>query len=67
MMGGTGKVLTEVSKLAIELAGVFWKPTIDEQRITLEKMGPVTKNLMKMIKENLDPQWIMNPGNWEVV
>jgi len=29
-------------------------------------MDPNTSNLMKMIKNNLDPQVIMNPGNWEV-
>jgi FAD/FMN-containing dehydrogenase len=67
MMERTRKALTEVSTFAIELGGVFWKPTIDEQGMALEKMDPVTKNLMKMIKEKLDPQHIMNPGNWEVV
>jgi FAD/FMN-containing dehydrogenase len=34
--------------------------------MAIEKMDPVTKDLMKMIKENLDPQGIMNPGNLEV-
>jgi FAD/FMN-containing dehydrogenase len=66
MMERTRKALQEVSEFAIELGGVFWKPTIDEQRLALEKMNPVTKDLMKMIKGNLDPLGIMNPGNWEV-
>jgi len=66
MMERTRKALKEVSTFAIELGGVFWKPTIDEQRLALEKMDPVTRDLMKMIKRNLDPRYIMNPGNWEV-
>jgi len=45
---------------------VFWKATIDERRLAIERMDPNTRNLMKMIKNNLDPQGIMNPGNWEV-
>jgi len=66
MMARTRKALEEGSDFALAAGGVFWKPTIDEQRMTIEKMDPVTKGLMKMIKENLDPQGIMNPGNWEV-
>jgi FAD/FMN-containing dehydrogenase len=67
MMERTRKALKEVSTFAIQIGGVFWKPTIEEQRLALEKMDPVTRDLMKMIKGNLDPQYIMNPGNWEVV
>jgi len=66
MMERTRKALHEGSKFALELGGVFWKPTIDEQRLALEKMDSTTRNLMKMIKGNLDPLGIMNPGNWEV-
>jgi glycolate oxidase len=67
MMDRTKKALDEVSDFAIELGGIFWKPTINEQRLALEKMDPVMKDLMRMIKGNLDPRGIMNPGNWEVV
>ena len=66
MMERTRKALEEVSEFAIELGGVFWKPTVNEQRLAIDKMNAGAKNLMKMIKENLDPQGIMNPGNWEV-
>jgi len=66
MMDRTRKALDEVSEFAIELGGVFWKPTIDEQQLAIEKMNTTTRNLMKMIKEQIDPRGIMNPGNWEV-
>jgi glycolate oxidase len=32
----------------------------------MERMDPNTLNLMKKIKQLLDPNGIMNPGNWEV-
>jgi FAD/FMN-containing dehydrogenase len=66
MMERTRKALQEGSDFALELGGVFWKATRDEQRSALDKMDATTRNLMKMIKENLDLKGIMNPGNWEV-
>ena len=66
MLERTRKALHEASEYALSVGGLFWKPTLDEQRIALAKMDPQTARLMKMIKENLDPRGIMNPGNWEV-
>lgn len=66
MMDRTRKALQEVSEYALAVGGVFWKPTVQEQRMAMEKMHPNTQKLMKMIKKNLDPDGIMNPGNWEV-
>jgi glycolate oxidase len=66
MMERTRKALHEVSEYALQAGGVFWKPTVNEQRMAIEKMDPNTRHLMSMIKENLDPNGIMNPGNWEV-
>jgi FAD/FMN-containing dehydrogenase len=39
---------------------------VDEQQMAIQAMEPNFRGLMKMIKENLDPNTIMNPGNWEV-
>jgi glycolate oxidase len=39
---------------------------VEEQKMAMERMDPNTLKLMKTIKENLDPNGIMNPGNWEV-
>ena len=66
MMERTRKALHEVSEFALEAGGVFWKATVDEQRMAMDKMDPTTLGLMKMIKANMDPRGIMNPGNWEV-
>ncbi|MBW1736686.1 MAG: FAD-binding oxidoreductase [Deltaproteobacteria bacterium] len=66
MMDRVRAALREASEFALSAGGVFWKPTVDEQRRLLQAMDPVTRRLMQMIKRNLDPSGIMNPGNWEV-
>lgn len=66
MMERARAALREVSEYALSAGGVFWKPSVDEQRLALEKMHPVTRRLMATVKRNLDPKGIMNPGNWEV-
>ena len=57
--------LDEAAEFALEQGGVIWKPNIDEQQMVMERMDPNTLNLMKKLKELLDPNGIMNPGNWE--
>ena len=32
----------------------------------MARMDPNTLNLMKMIRQTLDPNGIMNPGNWDI-
>jgi len=65
-MARAKEALDECSKFALEEGGVLWKADLDEQKMLMEKMNPNTLNLMKKIKQLLDPNGIMNPGNWEV-
>ncbi len=66
MMARVKSALDEATAFALEMGGIPWKPNYMEQKMTLEKMDPNTRKLLQMIKKNLDPQGIMNPGNWEV-
>ena len=59
--------MEEMHKSALDLGAIPWKPPVEEQRLAMERMDPVTLNIMKMIKKNLDPNGIMNPDNWEVL
>lgn len=66
MMERVENALDEAMAFALDMGGIPWKPNFKEQKMTLEKMEPNARNLLLMIKKNLDPQGIMNPGNWEV-
>ncbi len=50
----------------LELGGIPWKAEAPAQRQIMEKMNPNTLRLMDRVKKLLDPNGIMNPGNWEV-
>ena len=58
--------LYESDALILRLGGVPWKPGVHAQKMMLEAMEPNTVRLVMKIKEVLDPNGIMNPGNWEV-
>lgn len=66
-MENARKALHETNKLALDLGGIPWKAELEGQRLTLERMDPGYKKLMKTIKCTLDPNNIMNSGNWEVI
>lgn len=66
MVDRVRKALHEGSAFAFEHGGMPWKATVYEQKMVMDAMDPVTLKLMKMIRDNLDPTRIMNPGNWEV-
>ena len=58
------KTLEESNKLILELGGVLWKSELPGQKLMMERMDPNTIELMKRIRKVLDPNEIMNPGNW---
>lgn len=60
------EALHETDDLVLELGGTIWKPGLYGQRLLKERFDPNTLALMGKIKQMLDPNGIMNPGNWEV-
>jgi len=66
MMERTRNAIKEVSNFVLDIGGLHWKPTVNEQKLAIAHMDPNTRKLMEIIKANLDPNGIMNPGNWEV-
>ena len=62
----TRKALEESNQVTLDLGGMIWKGEVDAQRMTLERMDPNTVQLIKKVKRLLDPNGIMNPGNWEI-
>jgi glycolate oxidase len=65
-MENARNALHETNELALELGGIPWKVELDGQQLVLEKMDPSYKKVLKLVKTALDPNNIMNPGNWEV-
>jgi FAD/FMN-containing dehydrogenase len=60
------RALDETNRLTLELGGVVWKPELPAQKLILERMDANTRQLIDRVKKTLDPNDIMNPGNWEV-
>jgi len=61
----TKKALHDSNVASLNIGGVPWKPDVLAQKMIMEKMDKNTLELMKRIKKLLDPNGIMNPGNWE--
>ena len=64
-MENARNALEETNKLALELGGIPWKAELGAQKQMLKKMDPNYKKLFFTIRNLLDPNGIMNPGNWE--
>ncbi len=63
-MQNARNALEETNKLALELGGIPWKGELRAQKLTLQKMDPNYKKMFFNIRQMLDPNGIMNPGNW---
>jgi len=60
------KALEETNRVVLDMGGIPWKAEAPAQKQIIQKMDPKTFDLMNRIRGVLDPQGIMNPGNWEV-
>lgn len=58
--------LEDTNKMVLEIGGIPWKTELLGQKLTMEKADPHFKGLFKRVRNLLDPNGIMNPGNWEV-
>jgi len=66
MMERVKAAMDEATEFALQMGSIPWKPNFMEQKMILQKMDPVTRGLIQSVRRLLDPNNIMNPGNWEV-
>jgi glycolate oxidase len=59
------KALLDTNEAALKLGGIPWKTEIPGQQLILKHMDHNTYEMMTRIRKLLDPNGIMNPGNWE--
>lgn len=57
--------LEATNTAALEIGGIPWKAELPAQKQIIEKMDPDTFAFIGRIRSMLDPNHIMNPGNWE--
>ena len=60
------KALEKTNQAVVALGGIPWKAEAPAQKEIIGKMDPNMFALMNRIRAVLDPNGIMNPGNWEV-
>jgi glycolate oxidase len=59
------QAVDESNRFTLDIGGMIWKGEAEAQKLVMKKMDPNTAKLIEKIKKALDPQGIMNPGNWE--
>lgn len=64
-MANARDALHKTNKMVLDLGGIPWKAELEGQKLILEKMDQNYKKLFSSIRKILDPNNIMNPGNWE--
>ncbi|MFX1399270.1 MAG: FAD-binding oxidoreductase [Promethearchaeota archaeon] len=58
--------LHDTNTLVLNMGGIPWKAELNAQKLILNKMDIGYKKTIKAIKNLLDPNNILNPGNWVV-
>ena len=57
--------LEATNTAVLKIGGIPWKAEEPAQKQIIGKMDESTFALMNRIRDTLDPNRIMNPGNWE--
>ncbi len=58
------KAMRDTNEAVLQMGGIPWKAEVAAQTQIVERMDPNTHDLMKRIWSVMDPNGIMNPGNW---
>jgi glycolate oxidase len=59
------EALHATNTAALEIGGIPWKAELPAQKQIMTKMDSNSLALISRIRSVLDPNHIMNPGNWE--
>jgi len=59
------EALEETNTEVLAMGGIPWKAEVPAQKQIMKQMDPGSFELLRKIQKLLDPQGIMNPGNWE--